>query len=147
MKPLSKKQFIAASLIALTSLTMAGYFVGYERGSKKSMRPTPTAADIIRHSDKIVSLTPQQTEQLRPIAVETAQQIGEVRHQMFKGIGKCFHDYDEKMIPMLTEEQKTKLAEFKRNFDEIRKKNRDKKPGGPGGPGGPDGPGPMPPPK
>ena len=147
MKPLSKKQFIAASLVALTSLTMAGYFVGYERGSKKFMRPPPprdTADDIIRNSDKILTLTPQQIEQFRPIALETAQQISEVRHQMYRGIGKSFHDYDEKTSPLLNEEQKAKLADFKRKFDEMRKKNRDKKPGGPGGP---DGPGPMPPPK
>ena len=112
-KALSWKVVLYATLIFA-----AGLFIGVLAGPhllRTLLRP-PTPAEMSSHIlarlQFRLSLTPEQTAQIRPLVERTSSDIDAIREATTKQVADRIAETDSKIAPFLTPEQKTKLDQM-----------------------------------
>lgn len=112
-KASSWKIFLYAALVFV-----AGLFIGViagPHGLRMFLSP-PTPAEmsshILAHLQHRLSLTPEQTAQIKPLVEETSSDIEAIRKATTKQVADRIAETDSKIAPFLTPEQKTKLDQM-----------------------------------
>jgi Spy/CpxP family protein refolding chaperone len=97
---------------------VAGLFIGSLAGPRillKFLRPpTPTemSSHILAHLQSRLSLTPEQTAQIKPLVEQTAFEIDAIREATTKQISDRIAESNSKIAALITPEQKAKLDQI-----------------------------------
>jgi Spy/CpxP family protein refolding chaperone len=101
-----------------TLIFVAGLFIGVLAGPhllRTFLRP-PTPAEMSRHIfarlQSRLSLTPEQTAQIKPLVEQTASDIEGIRVATTKQISERIAETDSKIATFLSPEQKVKLEQM-----------------------------------
>ena len=101
-----------------TLIFVAGLFIGVLAGPhllRTFLRP-PTPAEMSRHIlarlQSRLSLTPEQTAQIKPLVEQTASDIDAIREATTKQISDRIEEAHAKTATFLTPEQKVKLDQM-----------------------------------
>jgi Spy/CpxP family protein refolding chaperone len=101
-----------------TLIFVAGLFIGVVAGPhmlRTFLRP-PTPAEMSRHIlarlQSRLSLTPEQTAQIKPLVEQTASDIDAIRETTTKQISDRIAEANAKTATFLTPEQKAKLDQM-----------------------------------
>jgi Spy/CpxP family protein refolding chaperone len=112
-KASSWKVFLYAALVFV-----AGLFIGViagPHGLRMFLSP-PTPAEMSSHIlarlQHRLSLTPEQTAQIKPLVEQTSSDIEAIREATTKQVADRIAETDSKIAPFLTPEQKTKLDQM-----------------------------------
>lgn len=139
MKPFSRSTM--AIYLAITFLMggVAGWAVGYQSGKSQVFRPPPPSGPmsqrILQRLTSELTLTEDQQHQIEPLIKEGAAEMEKLHRETTQKIREAIKLGHQKLLPLLTEAQRQKLAEL----DAAREKNgwgREGRPRGPeAGPG------------
>jgi len=105
-------------------------------------RPMPDqwAPMHLKRLTEKLELTPQQTEELRPIVKSHMEELTRLRTQSMAETKVVFEQMQREIAAKLTPEQQVKFDQMNKEMRErARKFMGPGRPGGPGGPGGPPG--------
>jgi Spy/CpxP family protein refolding chaperone len=80
-----------------------------KRAAASPTAPQNLVATAARYYQRELELTPEQVEQLRPIFIETARDIGRARREMYQSMQRMHGEMEQ----MLTPEQKEKFQELR----------------------------------
>lgn len=112
-KASSWKVFLYAALVFV-----AGLFIGViagPHGLRMFLSP-PTPAEMSSHIlarlQHRLSLTPEQTAQIKPLVEQTSSDIEAMREATTKQVADRIAETDSKIAPFLTPEQKAKLDQM-----------------------------------
>jgi Spy/CpxP family protein refolding chaperone len=101
-----------------TLIFVAGLFIGVLAGPhvlRTFLRP-PTPAEMSRHIlarlESRLSLTPEQTAQIKPLVEQTASDIDAIREATTKQISDRIAESNSKIAAFITPEQKAKLDQM-----------------------------------
>jgi len=101
-----------------TLIFVAGLFIGVLAGplvQRAFLRP-PTPAEMSRHIlarlQSRLSLTPEQTAQIKPLVEQTASDIDAIREATTKQVSDRIAETNSKIATFLTPEQKVKLDQM-----------------------------------
>ena len=101
-----------------TLIFVAGLFIGVLAGPhvlRTFLRP-PTPAEMSSHIlarlQSRLSLTPEQTAQIKPLVEQTSSDIDAIREATTKQVADRIAETDSKIAPFLTPEQKAKLDQM-----------------------------------
>jgi Spy/CpxP family protein refolding chaperone len=105
-------------ILYATLIFVAGLFIGALAGPhvlRTFLRP-PTPAEMSRHIlarlQSRLSLTPEQTAQIKPLVEQTASEIDAIREATTKQISDRIAEANSKTATFLTPEQKAKLDQM-----------------------------------
>lgn len=101
-----------------TLIFVAGLFIGVLAGPhvlRTFLRP-PTPAEMSSHIlarlQSRLSLTPEQTAQIKPLVEQTSSDIDAIREATTKQVADRIAETDSRIAPFLTPEQKAKLDQM-----------------------------------
>lgn len=101
-----------------TLIFLAGLFIGVLAGPhvlRTFLRP-PTPAEMSSHIlarlHSRLSLTPEQTAQIKPLVEQTSSDIDAIREATTKQVADRIAETDSRIAPFLTPEQKAKLDQM-----------------------------------
>lgn len=101
-----------------TLIFVAGLFIGVLAGPhvlRTFLRP-PTPAEMSSHIlarlHSRLSLTPEQTAQIKPLVEQTSSDIDAIREATTKQVADRIAETDSRIAPFLTPEQKAKLDQM-----------------------------------
>jgi len=80
-----------------------------KRAASSSTAPQNLVATAARYYQRELQLTPDQVEQLRPIFIETARDIGRSRREMYQSMQRMHGEMEK----VLTPEQQEKFRELR----------------------------------
>ena len=145
----TSKKILAGLLLFLSGLVVGsfGARLWHERGALALLHGDSRrfAELVVRHLSADLALTPEQRSKLRPIVMETAKRLGEIRREQEPKIQAAM-DADTKAIKeILTPEQQEKFEAILRHLKERRQALERFGPPPPPPPGDPLGPLPPPP--
>jgi Spy/CpxP family protein refolding chaperone len=101
-----------------TLIFVAGLFVGALAGPHllRTFLHPPTPVEMSRHIlarlQSRLSLSPEQTAQIKPLVEQTASDIEGIREATTKQISDRIAETNAKIAPFITPEQKVKLDQF-----------------------------------
>jgi hypothetical protein len=105
-------------ILYATLIFVAGLFIGSLAGPRillKFLRP-PTPAEMSSHIlarlQSRLSLTPEQTAQVKPVVEHTASEIDAIRKATTKQISDRIGESNSKIAAFITPEQKAKLDQM-----------------------------------
>jgi Spy/CpxP family protein refolding chaperone len=102
-------------ILYATVIFMAGLFIGSLAGPRMLIRllrpPTPAemSSHILVRLQSRLSLTPEQTAQIKPLVEQTASEIDAIRVATTKQIADRIAESNSKIAAFITPEQKAKL--------------------------------------
>jgi Spy/CpxP family protein refolding chaperone len=102
-------------ILYATVIFMAGLFIGSLTGPRMLIRllrpPTPAemSSHILVRLQSRLSLTPEQTAQIKPLVEQTAAEIDAIRVATTKQIADRIAESNSKIAAFITPEQKAKL--------------------------------------
>jgi Spy/CpxP family protein refolding chaperone len=105
-------------ILYATVIFMAGLFIGSLTGPRMLIRllrpPTPAemSSHILVRLQSRLSLTPEQTAQIKPLVEQTSSDIDAIGEATTKQVADRIAETDSKIAPFLTPEQKTKLDQM-----------------------------------
>jgi Spy/CpxP family protein refolding chaperone len=105
-------------ILYATVIFMAGLFIGSLTGPRMLIRllrpPTPAemSSHILARLESRLSLTPEQTAQIKPLVEQTASEIDAIRAATTKQISDRIAESNSKIAAFITPEQKTKLDQM-----------------------------------
>src|ERR1700726_1623623 len=105
-------------ILYATVIFMAGLFIGSLTGPRMLIRllrpPTPAemSSHILARLQSRLSLTPEQTAQIKPLVEQTAADIDAIRVATMKQISDRIAEANSKTAIFLTPEQKAKLDQM-----------------------------------
>ena len=105
-------------ILYATVIFMAGLFIGSLTGPRMLMRflrpPTPAemSSHILVRLQSRLSLTPEQTAQIKPLVEQTASEIDAIRVATTKQIADRIAESNSKIAAFITPEQKAKLDQM-----------------------------------
>src|ERR1700726_2395632 len=105
-------------ILYATVIFMAGLFIGSLTGPRMLIRllrpPTPTemSRHILARLQSRLSLTPEQTAQIKPLMEQTASDIDAIRLATTKQISDRIAESNSKIATFITPEQKAKLDQM-----------------------------------
>lgn len=120
MKPTFKDYL--SIILALLAIFLCGYGIGFHLGERKGQKsaPTPPAAPTHSISDwetrtleviqGKIDLTPEQLEQVIAEIAKSAEKIRDLREERIRLWEEEARDLDRRIQPLLTTEQRKKLA-------------------------------------
>jgi Spy/CpxP family protein refolding chaperone len=101
-----------------TLIFAAGLFIGVLTGPHvlRTFLHPPTPAEMSRHilarMQSRLSLTPEQTAQIKPLVEQTASDIDAIRAATTKQVSDRIAETNSKIAPFITPEQKVKLDQM-----------------------------------
>ena len=101
-----------------TLIFVAGLFIGVIAGPHvlRTFLSPPTSAEMSSHIlarlQSRLSLTPEQTAQIKPLVEQTSSDIDAIREATTKQVADRIAETDSKIAPFLTPEQKAKLDQM-----------------------------------
>ena len=105
-------------ILYATVIFMAGLFIGSLTGPRMLIRllrpPTPAemSSHILARLQSRLSLTPEQTAQIKPLVEQTASEIDAIRVATTKQIADRIAESNSKIAAFITPEQKAKLDQI-----------------------------------
>ena len=123
MKPFSRSA--VAIYLAITFLLggVAGWAVGFQYGKTQVFRPPPPSGTmsqrILQRLTSELTLTEDQQRQIEPLIKEGAAEMEKLHRETTQRIREAIKAGHQKLLPLLTEAQRKKLAEL----DAEREKN------------------------
>lgn len=101
-----------------TLIFVAGLFIGVLAGPHmlRTFLHPPTPAEMSRHilarMQSRLSLTPEQTAQIKPLVEQTSSDIDAIRAATTKQVSDRIAETNSKIAPFITPAQKTKLDQM-----------------------------------
>ena len=131
MKPFSRSAVIAYLVATFLLGAVAGGAIGYRSGQSQFFRPPPPSGPmsqrILQRLSSELTLTEEQQRQIEPLVKEGAAEMERLHRETTQRIHQAIQVGHQKLIPLLTEAQRKKLAEL----DAAREKNGWGRGGGP----------------
>lgn len=123
MEPLSRTMAVVYLAVTFLLGGVTGWSVGYKSGRSQAFRPPPSSGTmsqrILERLTQDLELTPEQQRQIEPLIQSGAAEMEKLHRETTLKIREAIKRGHEKLFPLLTEKQKTKLAEL----DAAREKN------------------------
>ncbi|KAF5041853.1 hypothetical protein DSECCO2_518680 [anaerobic digester metagenome] len=142
MRPMTTK--ILAGVLLFASGAVTGYFGSRllaERGRFALFHGDPRhfSEMVVRRMSDDLDLSAEQQEKLRPIVLNTGDELAKIRREQEPRVRETIDKSIEATKAILTPEQREKFTAFMERLDKRRKamERFGPPPGGPGGPGGP----------
>ena len=131
MKPFSRSAVVVYLVATFLLGAVAGGAIGYRSGQSQFFRPPPPSGPmsqrILQRLTAELTFTEEQQRQIEPLVKEGAAEMEKLHRETTQRIREAIKAGHAKILPLLTEVQRAKLAEL----DAAREKNGWGRGGGP----------------
>lgn len=138
MNPLSRNALIGYLSATFVAGAVTGGFAAWSAAPKAPSRPprdnVPMAKRMLDMWTRELQLSTNQVEQFRPILEDTDREMTEIHRESGRRTKEVFERCNGRMLPVLDEAQKEKMAAFQKRMEKrFNERRRDHPPGPPPG--------------